>query len=636
MKTFSKVYISVLTLTLFLFSCQTNKNEQIKTGGAEVVSFKVLPFELTDVKLLDGPFKHATELNIKSLLNYEPDRFLARFRTVAGLKPKDEPYGGWEAKTLAGHSLGHYLSACALMYQTTGDNVFMKRVNYIVDELDECQKANGKGFIGAVPGVQKIFEEEVAKGDIRAKGFDLNGIWSPIYTMHKEMAGLLDAYSLCGNQKALEVAQKFADWLKGIIDQLNEKQMQEMLHCEFGGINESLANLYAITGDQKYLDHARRFYPKRRLDSLAEGIDDLAGKHANTQIPIIIGLARIHELTGDATDQKIAKFFWDRVVNHHSYVTGGSGNYEYYGPPDSLRNHLSQETTESCVVYNMLKLTRHLFEWTASPQMVDYYERALFNHILSSQNHEDGRVIYNLSLKMGGYKVYQDPYSFTCCVGTGMENHSKYARNIYFYNKNELYVSQYIASELNWKDKDVKVIQKTFYPDEQSSKFTIETGKPVKFTLKVRYPYWAEKGMEIYINDKKYNIKEKPESFVGITRKWKTGDEVDVKIPFSLRLETMPDDQNRVAIMYGPLVMAGDLGKIQDKNANDPMYVPVLCTDDRNPADWLIPVEGKINTFKMLKVGRPRDIIIRPFYEIMYRRYTVYFDILSRQDCEKL
>ena len=630
-KSISKFILLTLIFGLMTTSCKRIQSYSIKTDGPEIVTFRVLPFKLKEVKLLDGPFKHATELNVKSLLNYEPDRLLAKFRIEAGLKPKAEHYHGWEDNTIAGHSLGHYLSACAMMYQTTGDQRFLDRVNYIVDELDTCQKADGEGYIGAFPDGKHILEEEVAKGDIRSKGFDLNGIWAPYYTQHKVLAGLHDAHHLCGNQKALDIQKRFADWLEGIITNLSDEQVQKMLHCEHGGINEALANLYADTGDKKYLKMSRVFYHKEILEPLANGEDILPGKHANTQIPKIIGLARLYELTGHEKDRKTAEFFWDRVVNHHSYVTGGNGNHEYFGEPDKLRHRLSEGTTETCNVYNMLKLSRHLFMWKACPRVADFYERALFNHILSSQHPGNGRVIYNLSLEMGGYKVYQDPYWFTCCVGTGMENHSKYSRNIFFHNSEELFIFQYIASELNWDNKGLKLRQVTRYPEEQGTTLEFECKTPVTLTLHIRYPYWTEKGIQIFVNGRKKRIKTKPGSFISIRRKWKTGDKVEVKILFSLRLEAMPDDKNRVAIMYGPLVLAGDLGPENVPKAGDHLYVPVLMTIDRNPSNWTEAVDGQANMFKTKNVGNPRDILLKPFYKTHERRYSIYWDMFTEK-----
>ncbi len=309
----TRIFTVVIGIIILLGSCQTSEEpipKKITTEGPEKVNFRAFPFELDEVQLLDGPFKHALELNIQSLLRYEPDRFLAKFRKEAGLEPKAEHYHGWEDDTLAGHSLGHYLSACSLVYKTTGDFRFLERVNYIVDELGECQEADADGYIGAFPDGKRIFEQEIAQEDIRARAFNLNGIWAPFYTQHKVLSGLNDAYHLCRNEKALEIEKKFADWLETVVMGLSEEQVQEMLVCEHGGINEALANLYADTQDERYLKMARMFHHKAILDPLAEGKDILPGKHGNTQIPKLIGLARLYELTGNETDRKTAEFFF--------------------------------------------------------------------------------------------------------------------------------------------------------------------------------------------------------------------------------------------------------------------------------------------------------------------------------------
>ncbi len=632
-----KVYNTLLTafLCMLIIGCrQSDSNVEVNTikgAGSEIIDFRVISFDLDDVKLLDGPFYRATELDKKVLLNYKPDRFLARFRIEAGLKPKAEPYHGWEDNTIAGHSLGHYLTAVCLMFQTTGDSVFKERADYIVKELAECQNAEGNGYIGAFKDGLKILEGEVAKGDIRAQGFNLNGIWVPYYTQHKVLDGLIHAYKLCGNNEALDVAVKFSDWLYTIVKDLNEEQIQEMLNCEHGGINEVLAELYALTKDNKYLGMSKVFHHKAIIDSIAHHNDILQGKHANTQIPKFVGTARRYELTGNENDYEASEFFWDRVVNHHSYVTGGNSNHEYFGGPDSLRNRLSDGTTETCNVYNMLKLSAHLFQWEAKAEVADYYERALFNHILSSQNPTDGRVTYFLSLEMGGCKTYQDPEWFTCCVGTGMENHAKYGKNIYYHNNEELFVSQFIASELRWEEKGITVTQNTKYPEEQGTSFKINCDNPVKFALNIRYPGWAEQGIQILINDELYKVVEEPQSFVSINRKWSSGDEVKVIIPFNLRLESMPDDENRVAVMYGPLVLVGDLGPENDSTATDLLYVPVLMTSERNPEIWLKKVPGKMNTFVSKNIGRPKDVLFMPFYEVHGRTYSVYFDLFTEE-----
>ncbi len=626
-----------LIFSMYLISCSEEKDPHIRSKNPrDIMEYKVLPFDLKEVKLLDGPFKHATELNVKTLLNYDPDRLLAKFRIESGLEPKAEHYGGWEDETLAGHSLGHYLSACALMFNTTGDSVFLDRANYIVSELDACQKSGGDGYLGAVPGAKKVFEEEIANGDIRSKGFDLNGIWAPLYTQHKIMAGLLDAYTLCNNEKALVIAENFAAWMEHYLSKMTHGQIQEMMHCEIGGINESMAELYALTGKQKYLDLFKTYYHEEILVPLSKGTDILPGKHANTQIPKIIGLSRNYELTGNQLDYKTVKFFWDRVVNHHSYVTGGHCDHEYFGPPDTLRNRLSESTTETCNVYNMLKLSKHIFEWEASPEVADFYERALFNHILSSQHPQSGKVIYNLSLEMGGYKEYQEPEWFTCCVGTGMETHSKYGWNIYYHNNEELYVSQFIASELNWKGKGLVLKQTTAFPEGQDSRLDIKVDKPVKLNIKIRHPYWATNGFEITVNGKVVKSKNIPGSFVGVNRVWKTGDVIEINMPFSVRYETMPDDKDRVAIFYGPLVLAGELGSVdQEVDITGSMFVPVFIADKNKLNDWVVPVENQVNTFKTVQVGRPKDVILEPFYKTHDIRYTVYWDIFTEEKWEQ-
>jgi uncharacterized protein len=634
MKKSVKAILLFISAVLIISACSYHKLSYIKTNGAEVISFHALPFNLTDVKLLDGPFLHATQLDAKSLLNYEPDRLLSKFYSEAGLKPKAEHYMGWENESLAGHSLGHYLSACSMMYQTTGESHFRERVNYIVAELKYLQDIDGKGYIGAIPKGKNIFEDEISKGNIRSQGFDLNGIWSPFYTVHKIMAGLRDAYHLCNNLSALEVEKRFADWLERIVSPLTDEQVQKMLLCEHGGISETLADLFADTKDEKYLRLSGIFYHKAILDSLKAEKDILPGKHCNTNIPKLIAMSRIYELTGDTSDRKAAEFFWTAVVNHHSYVTGGNGNDEYFGPENTLRNRLGEGTTETCNVYNMLKLSEHLFEWEASARVADFYERALFNHILSSQNPENGNVTYNLSLDMGGFKDFQDPFSFTCCVGSGMENHSKYGRNIYYHNNNELFVFQFIASEVTWKEKRVILSQKTSYPEEQGSAFEFKCDRPVSLTLMLRYPSWAKNGIEIKVNGKPFIVTHKPGNFIPIARTWRTGDKVELKIPFSLRLESMPDDSNRVAIMYGPLVLAGDLGPVADSMSKDAMYVPVMMTEKRDPSTWLKPVEGNKNTFITFHTGRPRDIELKPFYATYDRRYSVYWDLFNEQEWE--
>jgi DUF1680 family protein len=618
----------VCLLSIILFSQQKVHNK---------ISLRAQPFDLSDVRLLDGPFKKAMQLDAEYLLQLEPDRFLSNFRKEAGLQPKGEVYGGWEKESIAGHSLGHYLSACAMMFASTGDERFKERVAYIVDELKICQNANGNGFIAAFPNGKKAFNE-IASGNVRSKPFSLNDIWVPWYTIHKQFAGLLDAHHYCSNEKALEVATKFADWAIAVTANLSEEQFQSMLACEHGGMNEVLAELYARTGNENYLKLSRCFHHKFVLDPLTNREDKLNGLHANTQIPKLIGLARRYEIAGDMADITAAEFFWDRVVHHHSYVIGGNSENEHFGAPDSLDNRLNYSTCETCNTYNMLKLTKHLFMVNPTAEYADYYERALYNHILASQNPDSGMFCYFVSLKPAAYKTYSDRFnSFWCCVGTGMENHSKYGESIYFYNEGELWVNLYIASELNWEKQGLTLRQQTNYPESDEIKFTFTCEKPVKLNLYFRYPSWAENGINLLINGEENNLtEEKPGSFVSINRTWKDGDVVNVKIPMSLRLESMPDNLNRAAVCYGPLVLAGELGPESEQVNRGSVYVPVLLTQGKKLLDWIKPVGDKVLTFQTINIGKPQDVTLYPFYKMHSKRYNVYWDFYTNDQWKQL
>jgi DUF1680 family protein len=596
---------------------------------ANKIQLKARPFKLTEVRLLDGPFKKAMESDGAYLLRLDPDRLLSWFRKEAGLKPKGEVYGGWEAMGIAGHSLGHYLSACSMMFAATGDVRFRKRVHYIVAELELCQKTIGNGYVAAIPNGKKIFQE-VAAGDIRSKGFDLNGGWVPWYTLHKLFAGLLDAEMYTASRAALVVAIKLADWAYDTTANLTEEQFQRMLACEHGGMNESLAELYARTGNNKYLSLSRRFHHKAVLEPLARKEDRLQGLHANTQIPKLIGLARRYELTAEAADRTAAEFFWDRVVRHHSYVIGGNSEGEHFGPPDKLNHRVGGNTCETCNTYNMLKLTRHLFSWSASADYADYYERALYNHILASQNPADGMVCYYVPLRPGAEKTYSKPFdSFWCCVGTGMENHTKYGDSIYFHDDDTLWVNLFVASELTWRRKGLILRQETLYPESDTVSFRFSGRRPISLSLRLRYPAWATNGLRVSINGQPQRVSAGPGSFLELRRTWSNGDKVDLSIPMSLRLEAVPDNPQRVAVLFGPIVLAGELPSAEEAMARGSVYMPALLTRDRQLTDWLKPNEARPLTFQTDNVGKPGDVTFSPFYRMHQQRYSVYWDLLT-------
>ncbi|HPW63484.1 MAG TPA: glycoside hydrolase family 127 protein [Cyclobacteriaceae bacterium] len=585
-------------------------------------------FPLSDVKLLAGPFNDAMQRDVEYLLQLNPDRLLHRFRLFAGLTPKAPIYTGWESETLSGHTLGHYLSACAMYYAATGDVRFKEKTDYVVDELSLCQSARKTGYVGSIPREDSVWNE-VSKGNIRSAGFDLNGLWSPWYTLHKVFSGLLDAYLYANNEKAKEVVIKFADWADHITAGLNDEQLQKMLACEFGGMNEALINVYAITGNKKYLDVADRFYHKAIMDPLAEQKDQLSGKHSNTQIPKIIGAARRYELTSTGRDKTISEFFWNTVVNKHTYVMGGNSEYEYLTEPGKLTNHLSQNTAETCNTYNMMKLTRHLFSWQPKAELFNFYERALYNNILSSQHPQTGMMCYFTPLRMGAKKDFSTPFdSFWCCVGSGIENHVKYGEAVYNRGKDgSLYVNLFIASELNWKEKNAMIKQETTLPYGDAVTLSIQSGKPQKFTMRIRKPEWTATAY-FKVNKKIIQPALEANGYWSIARTWKKGDQVEIVLPMQLHTEPMPDNANRIAVLYGPIVLAGDLGNAKP----DPVKgIPVFVNEHKNVKEWVQPVNTKDLVFEAKGVSTTGDIRFSPLYLFTDHYYSVYWDQFTTQ-----
>lgn len=607
------------------------------------VPIKAYDFELGDVKLLDGPFREAMLRDQKYLLSLDNDRLLHNFHVNAGLPSSAQPYGGWEGPEvqLRGHSVGHFLTACALMYSTTGDERFKNKANAIVIELARVQQAMpSRGFNA---GYLSAFPEEF---------FDLvdarKRVWAPYYTLHKILAGLLDVYQLCGNQQSLDVLLKLADWVRFRVDRLSEEQQQAVLGTEFGGMNEVLADLYAISGNPEHLRIARKFDHKAIFDPLARGEDKLNGLHANTQIPKAIGAAREYELTGEKRYYDIASFFWERVAKHRSYVIGGHSDGESFFPIDQFSKHLGATSTETCNTYNMLKLTRHLFAWGPSAERMDFYERGLYNHILASQDPATGMMTYYVPLRPGAFRTYSTPdNSFWCCVGTGMENHAKYGDTIYYRGDQSLYVNLLIASELNWREKGVIVRQETKFPDEDTTRLTFKSDKPVKLALKIRYPSWAQSGITLTVNGKKEAVTTRPGSYVTIEREWKNGDTVQVRLPMRLWLEAMPDDPKMVAVLYGPIVLGGDLGKEGLDEARrygpsapligrvKPIIVPAFVGEVKDVLARIKPVQGASISFHTDGLGKPKDVQLVPLYSLHDRRYNVYWKVYSPAEWEK-
>ena len=624
----------ILLSSLFVCAAQSyvpeKKNTKVKVQP--VVQVNAFAFPLSDVKLLQSPFAKAMQLDSAYLLSLSADRLLYRFYENAGLPVKDSVYGGWEILGLSGHTLGHYLSAASMMYVSTGNAEFKKRVDYIVGELERCQLARKTGYIGAIPKEDSIFGK-VAKGEIKSSGFDLNGGWSPWYTVHKVMSGLCDAYLYCNNTKALKLVTGMADWTYNTVNHLPDSTRLKMLNCEYGGMNDVLANIYSFTGNKKYLDLSYKFYDEFVMGKLAQRIDPLPGKHSNTNVPKAIGSARQYELTGNKNDQTIASFFWETMVHNHSYVIGGNSNYEYCGEAGKLNDRLSDNTCETCNTYNMLKLTRHLFAWQPSAQLMDYYERALYNHILASQNPENGMMTYFVPLRMGTKKQFSDQFNtFTCCVGSGIENHAKYAEQIYSYDgKNNLYINLFIPSVLNWKEKNIRITQTNYIPESKQVKLVITSPTPTSFTLKIRKPSWSNATPVIKVNNAPVKTETDAAGYLTATRVWKNGDVVTVDLEMNLYTEAMPDNPNRIAFKYGPLVLAGLLGKEKP----DPVIgVPVLLTSNRNVNDWIQSTSPL--QFQMKAVGKPFDVKLIPFYQTYDQYYSVYWDYFTPDEFAKL
>ena len=608
-------------------------------------TIKLNPLPLNHVRLTGGPLKAAQDADAKYLLELEPDRMLAFLRQRAGLKPKATGYGGWDGpgRNLTGHIAGHYLSAVSLMWAATGDVRFKERADYIVEQLKEIQSAQGDGYIGAledgdgVDGKQRFVD--LSNGIIRSGGFDLNGLWSPWYVQHKLFAGLRDAYRYTDNTDALQIETKFAEWVEKILSKLNDDQLQSMLGTEFGGMNEVLAELYADTGDQRWLALADKFHQKAIIDPLSNGRDVIAHTHGNTQVPKLYGELIRYVYTGNQSDEDSAKYFWDRVVNHYTFATGGHGKNEYFGEPDKLNDMVDGRTAETCNVYNMLKMTRTLFSVEPDIRYADFHERALFNHILASQDPRDGTVTYMLPVGRGVQHEYQRMFDdFTCCVGTSMESHALHGAGIYYYKgSEEFWIGLYAPSIARWDSAGVEVVMATDFPIGPSASVKIRTKAPKKFTLALRRPYWAGDGFTVKVNGQPLKYISPADSYIKINRVWREGDTVDLNLPKQLRKEPLPDNPSRMAFMWGPLVLAGDLGPEtragEENEENSPApSAPPLVISDQPLQQWLTPESGKPGWFKTTGVGLAHDIEFAPFYELPRRTYAVYWDVFTPEE----
>jgi len=628
----------IITAFLLIISCSAFAQSSLQ------------PFNLSEVRLLGGPFKQAQETDKKYMLSLDADRLLAPYLKEAGLKPKAASYGNWENTGLDGHIGGHYLSALALMYASTGDAKVKDRMEYMIAELDKCQVKNGDGYLAGIPGGKEIWKE-IKAGNIRSSSFSLNGKWVPLYNIHKIYAGLYDAYAVAGNAKAKEMLLKLTDWCIDLVSNLSDQQVQELLKSEHGGLNETFAHVYAITGNQKYLQLAKRFSDQSILNPLLKNTDALNGLHANTQIPKVIGFEQIALLDKDPSWANAAAFFWKTVVEHRTVAIGGNSVREHFHPANNFSSMTeSREGPETCNSYNMLKLTKQLFLAAPSNTYLDYYERTLYNHILSSQR-PGGGFVYFTPMRPGHYRTYSSPQeSFWCCVGSGLENHGKYGELIYAHGKNDLYVNLFIPSTLNWKEKGIQLTQQTLFPDAENTTIKLQLKNKQRFALHLRQPAWLENGkMTVLVNGKKVTFKSETNGYASIDRVWATGDVLNISLPMYTTTEFMPDGSDWVAFLRGPVVLAAAMDTLNQPNlladgsrmghiASGPLFpisdAPLVTGAKNTLANEITLIDKNNLTFSAQNaIYQPKykSLKLVPFYTLAEKRYVVYFPYSSAE-----
>lgn len=634
-----KVPVLFLSFLSFWCSCVAGAAPTIQT------------FPLTDVRLLDSPFKQAEQTNLQYLLAMEPDRLLAPFQREAGLPVKAQSYGNWESSGLDGHIGGHYLTALALMYASTGNEVVLQRLNYMIDELKKSQDKNGNGYLGGIPDGDEAWKA-LAKGQIKVDNFSLNDKWVPWYNIHKTYAGLRDAYVYAGNETARTMLIKLSEWALQLTAPLSDEQMELMLRGEYGGMNEIFVDVAEITGDKKYIALAKRFSHRHLLNPLLQGEDELTGMHANTQIPKVIGFKRIADITGDKKWNEAARFFWETVVNERSVAIGGNSVKEHFHPANDFQAMIEDvEGPETCNTYNMLKLSKLFYESSQDLKYLDFYERGLYNHILSSQHPDTGGLVYFTSMRPNHYRVYsQVDKAMWCCVGSGIENHGKYGELIYAHSGDQLYVNLFIPSTLNWREKKIKLRQETTFPDAEQTILHIEKGGD--FTLNLRYPGWvAAKALAVWVNDKAIKVNAGPGQYVQIKRHWRAGDKVRITLPMHTRLESMPDQSPYYAVVHGPIVLAAKtqpfpteklqyfadesrMGHIAQGQLCPLDAAPTFVTDDKDFVKKITPVKGRPLTFRAPVMTQDKEHFVEliPFFRLHESRYTLYWPMASKTE----
>ncbi|WP_245553414.1 glycoside hydrolase family 127 protein [Echinicola vietnamensis] len=605
---------------------------------------EVALFRLDQVRLSPSPFLNAQQVDMTYMKAMEVDRLLAPYMLEAGVDWAADRYPNWENTGLDGHIGGHYLSALAMMYASTGDAEMKRRMDYMVEQLAMAQAKNGNGYVGGIPGGMAMWEE-IGQGEIDAGGFSLNQKWVPLYNIHKIYAGLRDAYLIGGNAQAKEVLLDLTDWFYELTKGLTDEQFQQMLVSEHGGLNEVFADVAAITGEAKYLELAKKMSHEWLLEPLEEQEDKLTGMHANTQIPKVIGFQRVAQEGDLAEWQEAADFFWHTVVENRTVAIGGNSVREHFHPEDDFSPMVSSnQGPETCNTYNMLRLSEQLFMSNPQAEYVDFFERGLYNHILSSQHPEKGGFVYFTPMRPEHYRVYSQPQQgFWCCVGSGLENHAKYGEFIYAHSEEELYINLFIPSELNWEEKGMVLTQTNNFPEEPQSVFTFEMDKARKMPVKLRYPSWvAEGALQVSVNGRPFEVNASPSSYITINRKWKDGDRLEVKLPMEMQWEQLPDGSDWGAFVYGPIVLAAmegsddmpglfaddsRMGHVASGRMIPLSETPVLLAEGTRPADLAVPSSHPLQ-FELAAVdARENSFTLRPFYQVHDARYQIYWPV---------
>ena len=629
--------ILLMAFATMAMAATANDNKRIET------------FPINSVRLADSQFLKNQQADIHYLLGLDADRLLAPYLKGAGLPAKAENYSNWENTGLDGHIGGHYVSALSYMVAATGNKEISARLDYVLSELKRCQDARKDGYLGGVPNPNEIWGE-IAKGTINANSFGLNNRWVPLYNIHKIYAGLRDAYVIAGRKQAKDMLVKLTDWMIQEVSQLTDDQIQQLLISEHGGLNETFADVAELTGDKKYLKLAHQFSDQRILQPLMKGEDKLTGMHANTQIPKIIGYKRIADMEGLSDWDKAVKFFWDVVVNKRSVSIGGNSEREHFNPTDNFTTLLaSEQGPESCNTYNMLRLSKLLYQTTADKNYIDYYERALYNHILSTMNPVQGGFVYFTPMRAGHYRVYSQPQtSMWCCVGTGIENPARYGEMIYAHEGNDLIVNLFIPSTLTWNDITLK--QENQFPQQPSTDLVLTLKKSKSFALKIRKPVWCE-GVKLMVNGSAVEYQQE-NGYLVIKRQWKSGDRIHVETPMHLTAITTPDGKPQYSFLYGPIVLAAKTGTDRQDGlfaddsrgghiANGPkvpqVQMPALIGKASDILSHLEPVKGQPMTFALKGLTTPayEGIHLVPFYQLYECRYQIYFPLYSQEEWNK-